>query len=67
MKSQKVFTLPNILCMARIAFTPIIGYLVIDSQFTFDISATLGFTDRILKTGLQLATCATTFSSGIVI
>ena len=38
MKSQKVFTLPNILCMARIAFTPIIGYLVIDSQFTFALT-----------------------------
>ena len=31
---QKVFTFPNILCMIRIAFTPVIGYLVIDQHFT---------------------------------
>ncbi|CAG2182009.1 unnamed protein product, partial [Oppiella nova] len=31
---NKVFTFPNVLCMTRIAFTPVIGYLVIDHHFT---------------------------------
>ncbi|CAG2121145.1 unnamed protein product, partial [Medioppia subpectinata] len=31
---NKVWTFPNILCMTRIAFTPVIGYLVIGQHFT---------------------------------
>ncbi|XP_054165048.1 probable cardiolipin synthase (CMP-forming) [Oppia nitens] len=35
---DKVFTIPNVLCMTRIAMTPVIGSLVVDQHYTIALS-----------------------------
>ncbi|KAH7641085.1 putative cardiolipin synthase [Dermatophagoides farinae] len=37
-KLNKIYTIPNVLCMARIAITPFIGYLIVRENFDYALA-----------------------------
>ncbi|CAL1271667.1 unnamed protein product [Larinioides sclopetarius] len=47
MKKENILTIPNALCVIRIAATPVIGYLVLSELYTFSLGLVIfaGFTD----------------------